>query len=369
MNQLLTRRLFPQVLAGAAALCCAIALAQNSANPRGAGARTDDRIEKDVVHALDASKALKNDLIIVTTIQSEVGLSGTVSTEASRELAEAIASYVPGVTKVHNNLKVGNPQNDPLSMLAQAPVPAYKAPDPQTRAPIDPNIGRSLSQELTSARQRYRTLQDREKILSPPDRLIGTYESQLIAKNMNDCDELLLNIDQQIHFLNYDNAKRDFAQLYPLFQATKTMLEEDALISGIELKRVSILDDGYAPLQSLPDLRGPALRAAIASEVSFAERLIRKTGVSEIDYVFAFSNLPRATTACSEVKDEFMRKGTDYGMKFNPDDQHYVSSPESYFSMANNELRLLHYSNAHELARYAYSEGQKILSICPAGPR
>jgi len=56
------------------------------------------------------------------------------------------------------------------------------------------------------------------------------------------------------------------------------------------------------------------LRAAIASEVSFAERLIRKTGVSEIDYVFAFSNLPRATTACSEVKDEFMRKGTDYGM-------------------------------------------------------
>jgi hypothetical protein len=64
----------------------------------------------DVVHALDASKALKNDLITAATIQSEVTLSGTVASESSSELAESIAGRVAGVTKVHNNLKVGNPQ-------------------------------------------------------------------------------------------------------------------------------------------------------------------------------------------------------------------------------------------------------------------
>jgi hypothetical protein len=64
----------------------------------------------DVVHALDASKALKSDLITAATIQSEVTLSGTVASEASSELAESIAGHVAGVTKVNNNLKVGNPQ-------------------------------------------------------------------------------------------------------------------------------------------------------------------------------------------------------------------------------------------------------------------
>jgi guanyl-specific ribonuclease Sa len=65
----------------------------------------------DVVHALDASNALKNDLITAATIQGEVTLSGTVSNEASRELAESIASHVPGVTKVHNDLTVANPED------------------------------------------------------------------------------------------------------------------------------------------------------------------------------------------------------------------------------------------------------------------
>jgi hypothetical protein len=64
----------------------------------------------DVVHALDTSKALKSDLITAATILSQVTLSGTVSSEASSELAEAIAAHVAGVTKVNNNLTVGNPQ-------------------------------------------------------------------------------------------------------------------------------------------------------------------------------------------------------------------------------------------------------------------
>src|SRR5208283_3045998 len=113
MKQSLLKRLIPQALAwaGVVALCGAMALAQDSARaPTAAPAaaqRTDGQIEMDVVHALDASKALKSDLITAATIQGEVTLSGTVSSEASSELAESIAAHVEGVAKVHNNLKVG----------------------------------------------------------------------------------------------------------------------------------------------------------------------------------------------------------------------------------------------------------------------
>jgi hypothetical protein len=102
-----------------------------------AGQRTDGQIEMDVVHALDASKALKNDLITAATIQGEVTLSGTVSTDASSELAESIAAHVSGVTKVNNNLKTGNPQD---AQAAQAPDPttqqmAENQPDDAAQPP------------------------------------------------------------------------------------------------------------------------------------------------------------------------------------------------------------------------------------------
>jgi len=85
-------------------------LAQDQGAATEAGARSDGQIEMDVVHALDASQALKDDLITAATIQSEVTLTGTVSSESSRELAESISARVPGVTKVNNSLTVGNPQ-------------------------------------------------------------------------------------------------------------------------------------------------------------------------------------------------------------------------------------------------------------------
>src|SRR5579863_7855144 len=111
MNRPLFKRVFPQVLAwvGLVALCGVVALAQDTAP--APGPPTDGQIEMDVVHALDASKALTNDLITAATIQSEVTLSGTVSSAASSQLAESIAAHVPGVTKVNNELKVGNPQD------------------------------------------------------------------------------------------------------------------------------------------------------------------------------------------------------------------------------------------------------------------
>lgn len=81
--------------------------------PQTSGARTDGQIEMDVVQALDASTALKDDLITAATIQGQVTLSGTVASDADKQLAASIAGKVSGVTKVNNNLKVGNPANDP----------------------------------------------------------------------------------------------------------------------------------------------------------------------------------------------------------------------------------------------------------------
>ena len=105
-----------------ALLCGVIALSQDAAPASGQtanGVRTDGQIEMDVVHALDGSAALKNDLITAATIQSQVTLAGTVSSEDSKKLAESIVKGVPGVTGVKNNLKVGNPADDPNAQGAQ----------------------------------------------------------------------------------------------------------------------------------------------------------------------------------------------------------------------------------------------------------
>ena len=121
MNRPLFKRVMRRSLAwaAAAALCSLIALAQDAAPANGQ--RTDGQIEMDVVHALDGSQALTNDLITAATIQGQVTLSGTVSSEASRQLAESIVKGVPGVSGVKNNLKVGNPANDPNAQNAAPP--------------------------------------------------------------------------------------------------------------------------------------------------------------------------------------------------------------------------------------------------------
>jgi BON domain len=107
---------FPQALAliGVLSFAGAGAPAQDAAQGQqngapAAGQRTDGQIEMDVVQALDASEALKDDLITAATIQGEVTLSGMVSSEASKQLAESIVKKVPGVTRVNNRLKIGNP--------------------------------------------------------------------------------------------------------------------------------------------------------------------------------------------------------------------------------------------------------------------
>jgi len=143
MNRSLLKRSFMQVLiwSGVAVLSAMVALAQDAG--AAGGQRTDGQIEMDVVHALDASQALKNDLITAATIQSEVTLSGTVSSDASKKLAESIAGEVQGVSKVHNNLKVGNPQDAQNEMAPQQPGdesdPGQPQPAPQQEPQMQAN--------------------------------------------------------------------------------------------------------------------------------------------------------------------------------------------------------------------------------------
>lgn len=128
-------------------LCAALAsfggacvMAQVQAPPQGnpappptaQGQRTDGQIEMDVVKALDASSVLKDDLITAATIQSEVTLSGTVATQANKDLAASIASQVAGVTKVHNNLQIGDPQQAAQDM-------GYRIGDDSEGPPPEPS--------------------------------------------------------------------------------------------------------------------------------------------------------------------------------------------------------------------------------------
>ena len=119
MTKLTFRNIWPAVLVigslgTAASLIGTIAMAQDAApapqDAATAGQRTDGQIEMDVVRALDAAPSLKNDWITAATVQGQVTLSGTSASADNRHVAEMIASKVPGVSGVVNNLKVGDPQ-------------------------------------------------------------------------------------------------------------------------------------------------------------------------------------------------------------------------------------------------------------------
>ncbi len=114
------------------------ALVAQDAAPASNGPRTDGQIEMDVVQALDASQALKNDLITAATIQTQVTLSGTVASDADKQLAESIVKKVNGVSGVKNNLKVGNPADD---ANAQVPEDNSVPPSADDQADNQPQSG------------------------------------------------------------------------------------------------------------------------------------------------------------------------------------------------------------------------------------
>ena len=149
LNQILPRTvlLVALVFAGMVTLGGLAAKAQDATQPQApassqdaaqSGQRSDGQVEMDVVHALDASRALKNDMITAATIQGQVTLSGTVSSDASRELAESIVAHVSGVAGVTNNLKVGNPQAAADGQPAPDQQVAANDPD-DSMAPVPPN--------------------------------------------------------------------------------------------------------------------------------------------------------------------------------------------------------------------------------------
>ena len=178
MTQTLLKKVYPQVVAwvGVVALGAAVAVAQSDGQIQKpapgvpmaqASQRSDGQIEMDVVHALDASRALKNDLITAATIQGEVTLTGTVSSDASAELAESIAAHVPGVTKVNNNLKTGNPQD---AQAAQAPDPASQqmAENQPDDAPQPPPAATDGPQPMPNPNQAPAQAQDQSQAPPPP---------------------------------------------------------------------------------------------------------------------------------------------------------------------------------------------------------
>jgi hypothetical protein len=119
-------------LCGLALLSATLMHAQDSAD--ATSQRTDGQIEMDVVHALDGEQTLKNDLITAATIEGEVTLAGTVASDSSKKLAESVVTKVPGVTKVHNNLAIGNPQEAQNAQPQPAPDPNDDGPQTQANA-------------------------------------------------------------------------------------------------------------------------------------------------------------------------------------------------------------------------------------------
>ncbi len=119
------------IAGGALGLGGSLAAAQEKAKEADkatAAQRTDGQIEMDVVHALDAEAALKQDWITAGTVQGEVTLSGTSASETNRQLAESIAARVAGVTSVVNSLKVGNPQAAQDAQSAAEPQEEQSSP-------------------------------------------------------------------------------------------------------------------------------------------------------------------------------------------------------------------------------------------------
>jgi len=112
MSRSLINQVSSKVFGGVAVIALGALMALAQTPTPSNGPRSDGQIEMDVVHALDGSQTLKDDLITAATIQGEVTLSGTVASDSSRQLAESLAKGVAGVTKVHNNLKVGDPAQD-----------------------------------------------------------------------------------------------------------------------------------------------------------------------------------------------------------------------------------------------------------------
>ena len=110
--------------------------------------RTDSQIQADVGYALTHDATLQGQQIACATADGIVNLSGTVQTNAQFQRAETVASNVPGVAGIVNNIKVANPGSpeppppdqaaansvDSSAAASQIPPPAPPPDEPDTQA-------------------------------------------------------------------------------------------------------------------------------------------------------------------------------------------------------------------------------------------
>jgi len=103
--------------------------------------RSDPQIEMDVVRALGASNALKQDSITAVTVQGEVTLSGRASNEAAKELAEWAVSHVQGCPRFIISL---------LQLTQLNPAPTFRS------GIVRAILSRTISARMLKAQKKMR---------------------------------------------------------------------------------------------------------------------------------------------------------------------------------------------------------------------
>ncbi len=139
---------------------------------------SDAQVEANVLRALAGSPQLATQSIKTTTVYGTVTLSGSVTDETSRTLAETLASKAPGVQKVVDELTLGDSSSNPAGngSVANAPESAQSAlqdqgqnngsnPQLQSDGTIAPSNGdqQSATEQASGPQQPYSNEQGRQQ--------------------------------------------------------------------------------------------------------------------------------------------------------------------------------------------------------------
>jgi hypothetical protein len=105
--------------------------------------RTDERIYEDVCDRLMQHGRIDASDMTVSVSNHEVTLSGTVNSRSAKRTAEDLAEAVPGVTNVHNQLKVNQRERQGRERSEQSHQEAQMGQTGQTREVGEANPGPS----------------------------------------------------------------------------------------------------------------------------------------------------------------------------------------------------------------------------------
>lgn len=93
----------------------------------------DSEISGQLQSRFSQDSGLQGKTLSVQTASGVVTISGSVDNEIQRDAAARIASTMPGVKQVVNNLQVGSPSTTPPVVAVQAPAPIVDVPKPTRR--------------------------------------------------------------------------------------------------------------------------------------------------------------------------------------------------------------------------------------------